>query len=74
MNEKASEIAIELFNKLKAFNNDKDFILGVMSNAPNDKDMEVILEFINNNENISVENIILLSLELGDNRERKLKK
>ena len=74
MNEKASKLAIELFNKLKAFNDDKDFILGVMCNAPNDNDMKVILEFIDNGENVSVENLILLSLELGDNRERNSKK
>lgn len=68
MVQKASKIAIELFNKLKAFNDDKDFILGVMCNAPHDEDMKIILEFMNKGKNVTTENIILLSLQLGNER------
>lgn len=39
MSTTASETAILLFNKLKAFHDDKDFVLGVMCNAPDDEDM-----------------------------------
>ena len=54
MNEKASVTAKKLFKKLKEFHNNKDFVLGVMSNAPHDKDMEFILKFMNNVENVTV--------------------
>lgn len=65
---KASKIAIELFQRLKAFNNNKDFVLGVMCNAPRDEDMKTILEFLDSGNDVTVENIILLSLELGNER------
>ena len=69
MSATASETAILLFNKLKAFHDDKDFVLGVMCNAPDDEDMQTIINYMDNGEDITIENLILLSLELGNNRD-----
>lgn len=69
MSTTASETAILLFNKLKAFHNDRDFVLGVMCNAPNDEDMKTIINYMDSGEDITIENLILLSLELGNNRD-----
>ena len=69
MSATAGEAAILLFNKLKAFHDDKDFVLGVMCNAPNDEDMQTIINYMDNGEDITIENLILLSLELGNNRD-----
>ena len=69
MCKKVSETAILLFNKLKTFNNNKDFVLGVMSNAPHYEDMKKIIEYMDNGQHVTIENLILLSLELGNNRD-----
>lgn len=52
----------ELFDKLRNYHNDKDFVVGVMSNAKHNDDMKAIIEYMDNGDDVSVENIILLSL------------
>ena len=69
MSTTASETAILLLNKLKAFHDDKDFVLGVLCNAPNDEDMQTIINYMDNGDDVTIENLILLSLELGNNRD-----
>lgn len=71
MSEKASDTTVLLFNKLKAFYNNKDFVLGVMCNAPNDEDRKTIIEYMEKEQDVTIENLILLSLELGNNREQR---
>lgn len=61
-------IKFKLFNKLKEFHNDKDFVVGVISNTKHDEDMQSIIDYIDNGEDVTVENIILLSLHLNQNR------
>lgn len=65
------DIKRELFNKLNNFHHDKDFVVGVMSNAKHDEDRKTILQFMESDEDVTIENIILLSLHL--NNERKVK-
>ena len=67
----AMDIKRELFNKLNSFYHDKDFVLGVMSNAKHDDDRETILQFMENGEDVTVESIILLSLHLNNERKAK---
>ena len=69
MNEEVSPTAKVLFEKLRAFYNDGDFVLGIMSNAPHDDDMKTILEYIEKGKDVTRENLILLSLELGNKRD-----
>ncbi|MEE1517266.1 MAG: hypothetical protein UF228_06680 [Lachnospiraceae bacterium] len=57
-----------LFEKLRKYHNDKDFVGGVMSNVNYDEDRQIIIDFIDNDEDVSVENIILLSLHLSNKR------
>ena len=57
-----------LFDKLKEFHKDKDFVVGVMSNAKNTEDQQTIVDFIENNDEATVEDIILLSLHLSNAR------
>ena len=63
-----ADIKRTLFDKLKEFHNDKDFVIGVMSNAKHDKDRETVLEFIENEKEASVEDVILLSLHMANQR------
>lgn len=65
------DIKRELFNKLNSFHHDKDFVIGVMSNAKHDEDRETILQFMENDDDVTIENIILLSLHLSNERKSK---
>ena len=56
-----------LKDKLQSFCDDWDFVVGVMSNAKYEEDRKTIIDFMDNDE-ITVEDIILLSLELGNER------
>lgn len=62
------EIKRKLFDKLKTYYPDKDFVVGVISNVKHDEDRQTIIDFIENDEEVSVENIILLSLYLKNMR------
>ena len=66
--EDENEIKRKLFDKLKTFYPDKDFVVGVISNVKHDEDRQAIIDFIDNDEYVSVENIILLSLHLNNKR------
>lgn len=61
----------KLFDKLKKYHNDKDFVCGVVSNTQNDEDRQTIINYIDNSEDVTIENIILLSLHLKNERNRK---
>ena len=69
MNEDVSPTAKALFEKLRAFYNNRDFVLGVMCNAPHEDDMKTILEYIEKGKDVTRESLILLSLELGNKRD-----
>ena len=63
-----SKVSQTLKDKLQTFYNDRNFIVGVMSNAKDEEDRKVIIDFMDNGDEVTVENIILLSLELGNER------
>ena len=69
MNEEVSLTAKALFEKLRSFYNNRDFGLGVMCNAPHEDDMKTILEYIEIGKNVTRENLILFSLELGNKKD-----
>ena len=69
MKNQVSKTQKALFEKLKAFYNNRDFILGVMCNAPHEDDMKTILEYMEKGNKVTCENLILLSLELGNKRD-----
>ena len=60
-----------LINKLKEFYPDRDFVIGVISDVEHEEDQQTILDFMENEKDITAEDIILLSLYLGDKRENK---
>jgi hypothetical protein len=67
-----AEIKSKLIEKLKTISEDNDFLVGVISNAKHNEDREIIIEYIDKGEEVSYEQILLLSVWLG--RERKNKK
>lgn len=62
------EIRKELISKLKGIFYNKDFVTGVLSNATHPDDRKTLIEFINNGQDVTPENIILLSVHLDQNR------
>lgn len=62
------KIKRKLFEKLKEFYRDKDFVGGVMSNVQHDEDRQVIIDYIEKGEDVTEKNIILLSLYLSNKR------
>lgn len=64
----AEETADKLFRMLKSIFDDRDFVLGVMSNATHSDDREEIIRFIEKGEDVTVENLILLSAYLDNKR------
>lgn len=65
------EMKRKLFDKLKAFYSDKDFVVGVMSNVKHDDDRQAVIDYMENGEDVSIESIILLSLHLKNKRRSK---
>ena len=57
---KLSAVSQTLKDKLQSFYGDRDFIIGVMSNARHEEDRKTIIDFMDNDE-VTAENIILLS-------------
>lgn len=60
----------QLFEKLREFYNDRDFVVGVMSNVDTDENYRKIIDFIDAGESVSAESIIALSVLLDDAAEK----
>lgn len=65
-----NSIKRKLFDVLKEFNPDKDFVGGVISNTKNDEDRQNIIDYIQNGDDVTAENVILLSLHLKQEHEK----
>ena len=68
VNEHDATVRKRLFDELRRIHDNRDFIIGVMSNAPHTEDRETILQFIENGKDVTKKNLILLSLQLGNER------
>ena len=55
----------QLIAELKKICDDPDFILGVRCDLKNDADIDEVLDYIRNNENLTSSDVILLSLEIS---------
>lgn len=52
-----------LFRKLRDYYDNYDFVIGVMSNVIDDEHVQMIIDYMDYGEDVSVENIILMSIE-----------
>lgn len=59
-----------LFDKLKEFHPDRDFVIGVISVAKTDENYQYIIDFMDKGEDVTVDNIIALSVLLDDVTEK----
>lgn len=60
----------QLFDKLKEFYPDRDFVLGVISNAQTEENYQRIIDFMDKGEGVTVDSILALSLLLDDITEK----
>ena len=67
-----SRTTLELIEKLRQFSSDDDYILGVLAESEFDEDRKLMIDYIENGEDVSYENVILFSLEVGLQRDRLL--
>ena len=58
-----------LIEKLETISKDREFILSVINSARHIDDRIAIIDFIDNGEDVTYENIILLALTLYEERE-----
>ena len=65
------EVKEALREKLRKIYDSKDFVGGILCNASHPDDRRAILEFIEKGEEITTENLILLSVELDEIREKR---
>lgn len=70
MTDDAKIIKRKLFDKLKEFYPNKDFVGGIVSNTQNDEDRQTIIDYLDNGKDVTVENVILLSLYLKNERDK----
>ena len=54
-----------LIAELKKINDDKDFILGVLSDAKTEENFKICLDFINQGIDVTEPNLLMLSLDLA---------
>lgn len=64
-----AEIKNKLIEKLKTISEDKDFFVGVISNAKHNDDRKALIKYIDEGKEVTYEQLLLLSLWL--NQERK---
>ena len=57
-----NSIKRKLFDVLKEFNPDKDFVGGVISYTKNDEDRQKIIDYIQKGDNVTAQNVIILSI------------
>lgn len=66
-----SKVSLQLIKKLQAFSKESDFIIGVLSDSPYDEDRQLVIDYIDNGEDVTYENIILFSLAVARERRKR---
>lgn len=66
-----SKKALELSNLLESISKDQEFILGVLNDLKTDEDIQKVIDYIQNGEDVSYENVILIALDLNMQRKQK---
>ena len=67
-----SDVTLKLIEKLKRFDDTDDYIFGVLSQSPYDEDRQLIIDYIDKGKDVSYENVLLFSLEIGLQRDKQL--
>ena len=57
-----------LIGMLRDIWDDKEFVLGVVTNLETDEERQAVIDYIQNNEEVTTEELVLLSLDIELNR------
>ena len=63
-----TKVKNRLIDKLKTISDDREFILSVINSAKCIDDRKTIIDFIDNSENATYENVLLLALTLYEEK------
>lgn len=66
-----TKIKDKLIEKLKTISDDREFLLSVINSARHIEDRKTVIYFIDNAENATYEDVILLALTLYEKRNEK---
>ena len=67
----SSKAILELTEKLKQYwENDEEFLLGVLNDLKTDEEREQVIQYINYGEDVSYESIILYTLDIAQLRKQ----
>lgn len=61
-----TDLEMDLCNQCKKIFDDEDFILGVLLDCRTEKDQKAMLAFINSNQPVSAEAVVLYGMYLAD--------
>lgn len=64
-----SDVSDKLAKRLVQLYNDRDFVIGVLSYASTDEDRKEVLDFIERNNNVTVETVTVLAIKLYNRRQ-----
>ena len=71
--EKLTETEKKLYEMLLKIWDDTDFLVGALNSLKDDKEREEVIEFIESNEDVTSEQIDLLSLYISQSRDNIIK-
>ncbi len=62
----STELKKELIQELRKIFDDKEFVLGVLCDMRSDEDIETLLTYIKQNDNIETQDIILFAMNIAN--------
>ena len=66
--DKDKTIKRKLYETLREFHKDKDFVVEVGSIVTHEEDMQILIDFIDQNKEATTEEVLVLSVELNQRR------
>lgn len=63
----SSQVTLDLIERLKEYSKDNDYVVGILLDCESETDKQELLEYIQNGEDVSYDNIILYALVLAQN-------
>ena len=58
----------QLISMLKEIWNDKDFVIGIITDLETDEERQVVIDYIKNADDVTPEDLVLLSLHIDTER------
>lgn len=66
-----SPVVQELVQRLENYSKSEEYVAGTLLDVKTDEDCEILIDYIDNGEDVSYENILLVALEISDDRKKQ---